>query len=85
VQSHNDEVQFGGVTGGIVNVVSKSGTNEYHATAWEYLRNTALDAKNPFSGLQKLIQNQLAPVAAAQFRLPHIYDGRNKTFFLRNL
>src|SRR5260370_22404529 len=33
VQSHNDEEQFGGVTGGIVNVVTNSGTNEYHATA----------------------------------------------------
>src|SRR5712671_1473599 len=53
VQSHNDEVQFGGVTGGIINVVTKSGTNEYHATVWEYLRNTVLDAKNPFSGQQK--------------------------------
>src|SRR6266853_6268175 len=81
VQSHNDEVQFGGVTGGIVNVVTKSGTNEYHATAWEYLRNTALDAKNPFSGLQKLIQNQFGASGGGPVRLPHIYDGRNKTFF----
>src|SRR6267378_8033186 len=81
VQSHNDEVQFGGVTGGIVNVVTKSGTNEYHATAWEYLRNTALDAKNPFSGLQQLIQNQFGASGGGPVRLPHIYDGRNKTFF----
>src|SRR5712691_5716955 len=81
VQSHNDEVQFGGVTGGIVNVVTKSGTNEYHASAWEYLRNTALDAKNPFSGLQKLIQNQFGASGGGPVRLPHIYDGRNKTFF----
>jgi carboxypeptidase family protein len=81
VQSHNDEVQFGGVTGGIVNVVTKSGTNEYHATAWEYLRNTVLDAKNPFSGLQKLIQNQFGASGGGPVRLPHIYDGRNKTFF----
>src|ERR1700674_4389371 len=81
VQSHNDEVQFGGVTGGIINVVTKSGTNEYHATAWEYLRNTVLDAKNPFSGLQKLIQNQFGASGGGPVRLPHIYDGRNKTFF----
>src|SRR5260370_554335 len=81
VQSHNDEVQFGGVTGGIVNVVTMSGTNEYHASAWEYLRNTALDAKNPFSGLQKLIQNQFGASGGGPVRLPHIYDGRSKTFF----
>src|SRR5260370_974086 len=81
VQSHNDEVQFGGVTGGIINVVTKSGTNEYHATAWEYLRNTDLDAKNPFSGLQKLIQNQFGASGGGPVRLPHIYHGRRKTFF----
>src|SRR6266576_1242894 len=81
VQSHNDEVQFGGVTGGIINVVTKSGTNEYHATAWEYLRNTDLDAKNPFSGLHKLIQNQFGASGGGPVRLPHVYDGRSKTFF----
>ena len=47
VQSHSDEAQFGGVLGGIVNVVSKSGTNNFHGTAWEFFRNTVLDAKNP--------------------------------------
>jgi hypothetical protein len=81
VQSHNDEVQFGGVTGGIINVVTKSGTNEYHATAWEYLRNTVLDARNPFSGQQKLIQNQFGGNGGGPVRLPYLYDGRNKTFF----
>ncbi len=80
VQSHNDEVQFGGVTGAIINVVTKSGTNDYHATAWEYLRNTALNARNPFSGLSKLIQNQFGASGGGPVRLPH-YDGRNKTFF----
>src|SRR5260370_7721171 len=80
VQSHNDEVQFGGVTGGIINVVTKSGTNDYHATAWEYLRNTALNARNPFSGLSKLIQNQFAASGGGPVPLPH-YFRPNKTFF----
>jgi hypothetical protein len=38
--------QFGGVLGGIVNVVTKSGTNDFHETA-EFFRNTVLEAKNP--------------------------------------
>src|ERR1700693_5674321 len=48
VQSHNDDASFGGVMGGAVHVVTKSGTAKYHGAAWEFLRNTALDAKNPF-------------------------------------
>src|SRR5438270_265347 len=48
VQSHNDDASFGGVLGGVVNVVTKSGTRAYHGSAWEFLRNTKLDARNPF-------------------------------------
>src|SRR5258708_3955692 len=83
VQSHNDEVQFGGVTGGIVTVVTKSGTNDYNPTSCEYLRNTALYAKNPFNGLQKLIQNQFGASGGGAGRFPHIYDGPNQTLFFR--
>lgn len=49
VQSHNDQAEFGQGTGGIVNVVTKSGTNEFHGSAWEYLRNDNLDANNFFT------------------------------------
>jgi len=44
VQSHNDDASFGGVLGGVINVVTKSGTSRYHGSAWEFLRNKALDA-----------------------------------------
>jgi hypothetical protein len=81
VQSHNDEVQFGGVTGGIINVVTKSGTNRYHATAWEYLRNTVFDAENPFSGKSQLVQNQFGAAGGGPVLVPHLYDGHDKTFF----
>ena len=48
VNSHNDQAEFGGALGGIINVVTKSGTNGLHGTAWEYLRNDAFDARNTF-------------------------------------
>ena len=48
VNSHNDQAEFGGVLGGVINVVTKSGTNQLHGSAWEYLRNNALDARNTF-------------------------------------
>ena len=40
--------QFGG-NGGVVNAVSKSGTNQFHGSLYEYFRNNALDARNTFS------------------------------------
>jgi len=81
VQSHSDEAQFGGVLGGIVNVVSKSGTNSFHGTAWEFFRNTVLDAKDPLKGVaSKLEQNQFGANLGGPVILP-FYNGRNKTFF----
>jgi hypothetical protein len=81
VQSHNDEAQFGQVLGGIVNVVTKSGTNEFHGDAWEYLRNDAMDAANYFNPTKTpLKQNQFGVGVGGPVLLPH-YNGRNKTFF----
>jgi len=82
VQSSNDQAEFGQVMGGIVNVVTKSGTNEFHGGAWEFARNDALDATNYFStnGKTPLRQNQFGGRIGGPVILPH-YNGRNKTFF----
>jgi len=81
VDSHNDQVRYGGVSGGVVNVVTKSGTNTLHGTAWEYLRNSVLDARNPFfPTVNALRQNQFGFNVGGPVRIPK-YDGRNKTFF----
>jgi hypothetical protein len=47
ILTNNFDAQYGNYSGGIVIVVTKSGTNQLHGTAFEFLRNTALDAKNP--------------------------------------
>jgi hypothetical protein len=82
VVSHTDSAQFGSVLGGVVNVVTKSGTNEYHGTAWEYDRNTAFDARNTF--LKKVTpfrQNQFGASFGGPVWIPKLYNGKNKTFF----
>ena len=75
VQSHNDQAEFGGGVGGVINVVTKSGTNEVHGTAWEFLRNDALDARNPFfRGVTPFRQNQFGATIGGPI-------AKNRTFF----
>ena len=89
IQSHNDNAEFGGVLGGVVNLVSKSGTNSYHGAGWEYLRNQSLDARNPFtdfdaSGNPAQIpfhQNEYGGTFGGPVRIPKLYNGKDKTFF----
>jgi outer membrane receptor protein involved in Fe transport len=82
VQSHNDEAEFGGALGGIVNVVTKSGTNKLHGSVWEYLRNDAFDARNTFfQEKTPFRQNQYGAAVGGPVVLPKLYNGRNQTFF----
>lgn len=82
VQSHNDLAEIGGVAGGIINVVSKAGTNMFHGSVWELLRNEQMDARNFFLPTRNpLRQNQFGVTAGGPVLLPHLYNGRNQTFF----
>jgi hypothetical protein len=86
VQSHNDLAEWGQAPGGIVNVVSKSGTNSYHIVLWEFLRNSDLDANSFFANSfgaprNALRQNQFGVAGGGPVIIPKLYNGRNKTFF----
>jgi outer membrane receptor protein involved in Fe transport len=84
VQSETYSAEYG-FSANQVNIVSKSGSNQLHGTAFEFLRNDAFDAKAPFqSAIPELRQNQFGFVLGGPIYIPKVYDGRNKTFFLVN-
>ncbi|MCS7315307.1 MAG: carboxypeptidase regulatory-like domain-containing protein [Bryobacterales bacterium] len=69
---------------GVVLVSTKSGSNEFHGTLFEYLRNQKLDARNYFHAkpLEKppFRRNQFGVALSGPVYLPALYDGRNRTF-----
>src|SRR5439155_17546196 len=70
-----------------INVSTKSGTNEYHGTAFEFLRNSALDArewrqatgkKNPFR------RNDYGFTLGGPVQIPKLFNGKDRLFFMSN-
>ena len=78
--------EYGRNAGGIVSIVSKSGTNALHGTIYDYVRNTDFDANDFFNNQQGqpravLQRNQYGGTFGGPIVIPHIVDGRNKLFF----
>ena len=83
VQTSNYSAEFGGNSGAVINVASKRGSNEFHATLFEFLRNDALDARNFFSPtVDPLKRNQFGFVASGPVFLPKLYNGKNRLFWM---
>ena len=75
ILTHNANAEFGNSLGSTTNIITRSGTNNYHGALWEFLRNDAFDATNYFaSSTEPLKQNQFG----GTFGGPIIKD---KTFF----
>ena len=86
VQSSTYSAEFGRNPGGQFSFVTRSGTNEWHGTAFDYLRNGDLDANdwfNDYFGVPQaaLRQNDFGGTLGGPIELPSIYDGRGRTFF----
>jgi outer membrane receptor protein involved in Fe transport len=84
VQTSSASSAYGGGAG-VINVDFKSGTNQFHGVAYEFLRNSAFDAKNFFD-------SQLAPIPPFRLNqfgfniggpvwIPKVFNGKDKLFF----
>jgi Carboxypeptidase regulatory-like domain len=70
VLGSNYPAEFGRTSGGVINVVTKSGKNTFHGSLYEFLRNSALDARNFFDGpvIPAFKRNQFGGSAGAPIR-----------------
>ena len=89
VQSNSTSAEYGRFAGGVINVSTRSGSNELHGSLFEFLRNNILNADDFFNNRAGLAtppfhMNQFGVAAGGPVVLPKLYNGRNRTFFLLN-
>ena len=82
----NFNAEYGRASGGVINIVTKSGSNESHGDAFGYFRNKAFQARNPFSGQVNPVTGALDPVKQAYTRTQSglAFGGplkKDKTFY----
>jgi hypothetical protein len=86
VQSSSYSAEYGRNPGGQFSFVTRSGTNDWHGTAFDYLRNDYFDASDWFNGFlgvaaPSLRQNDFGGTLGGPLTIPYLYRGRDKTFF----
>jgi hypothetical protein len=86
VQSSSYSAEYGRTPGGQFSLVTRSGANDFHGSAFDYLRNEAFDANNWFNNYfgqakQVLRQNDFGGTLGGPVRIPVLYNGKDKTFF----
>ncbi len=78
----NFNAEYGRTGGGMEVFTTKSGGNDYHGAAFDYLRNDALDARGFISPITPINrQNEFGASFGGPVLIPKLYNGRNKTFF----
>src|SRR6202790_5641747 len=79
VLTNNYSAEYGRGSGGIVNAITKSGTNQFHGSAYEFVRNSAFDARNFFDGqtIPPFHRDQYGGAVGGPIK-------RDKTFFFAN-
>ena len=91
IQTSNFAAEFGQAGGGLFNFTMKSGTNQFHGSAYDYFVNEALNAGTPFTSdgnghllRPKARRNDYGFSVGGPVWIPKIYNGHDKTFFFFN-
>jgi outer membrane receptor protein involved in Fe transport len=89
VQTSSYSAEYGRAGGGVINGISRSGTNQYHGSFYEFIRNTAFNANsytNIVNGLPRAAfhRNEFGLSSGGPVLLPHLYDGHDRTFYFAN-
>jgi hypothetical protein len=89
VQTSIFSAEYGRTSGGLVNMVTRSGGNAWHGSASQYLRNSAMDANDFFNNLNGIPltsfkRNQFGGTFSGPLSIPKVYSGKNRTFFFAN-
>ncbi len=82
VLTSNYSPEFGVISGGVMNVTMRSGTNQFHGTAYVNGVNEALNAAQPYTGLKNRQRRyDFGGSVGGPVEIPKLYNGKNKTFF----
>ncbi len=75
--------EYGRYAGGVLSVVTKSGSNRFRGSLYEFLRNDYWDATSYFDVTKsKLRRNQFGATVTGPVRIPKLYNGKDRTFFM---
>ena len=82
VETNGFKPEFGQAGGGAITFASKSGTNQFHGSLYDFLRNDALDEKGFFEQRKGIYrQNNFGASLGGPVKIPNVYNGTNRTFF----
>jgi len=87
ILTSNYNAEYGRNGAGIVSVVTKGGTNEFHGVLFDYIRNNDFNANSFFNNQQDipkdiLKRNQFGAEIGGPVWIPKVFDGRNRLFFM---